>query len=289
VAAAALVPLSTTSARGVPTEQTIAWTQLESWIEQLEQNDTVEPQSLEQLREQLEQLRDQAAEEWYSHSSLEAGDNLRQQTRNQSGAAARLDAAAAALTALEQSRDQLSASELKNLEEALQKALQGLELGTFAAEQGAALATERPRSFQLVKLTPEQLAKMKKRLAECSTVCKACTNPGEPGDNAMRAAALGALGSGGITRGPGTAPLTFQEHQTEVTTGTTEGLQNDDLSRALPGDVLSLSKGEHEIDRTAASGPVAAGAVRSTGEGGEAVWRNDLTPGEREILKRFFK
>jgi hypothetical protein len=290
VAAAALVPLSTTSSRSVPTEQPIAWAQVESWIEQLEQNETVEPQSLEELREQLEQLRDRNAEEWYSHSSLEAGDNLRQQTAQSIQSLQRdLDAAAAALETLEQQGDRLSASELKSLDEALQKAIQGMELGTLPLNKELLSELKELDLSKLVKLTPEQLATMKKRLAECSSVCKECTNPGGPGEADLLVAALNKPGSGGITRGPGSAPLTFQQEQTETTAGTTEGVKNDDLSRALPGEVLNLSKGEHEVDRMAPTGPVAAGAVRSTGEGGEAVWRNDLTPGEREILRRFFK
>ena len=52
---------------------------------------------------------------------------------------------------------------------------------------------------------------------------------------------------------------------------------------------MSVGKGEHQIDQSKYAGPTAAGAVASNGQGGEAVWRNDLTPREREALKRFFK
>ena len=42
-----------------------------------------------------------------------------------------------------------------------------------------------------------------------------------------------------------------------------------------------MSKVEHEINKDAYSGPVAAGAIQSAGQGGETVWKDELTPQER--------
>ena len=57
----------------------------------------------------------------------------------------------------------------------------------------------------------------------------------------------------------------------------------------MPGDLVGVGKGEHTVDPSAYTGPTSAGAALSEGTGGEAVWRDDLTPQERTLLKNFFK
>ena len=52
---------------------------------------------------------------------------------------------------------------------------------------------------------------------------------------------------------------------------------------------MGLGKGEHTVDPSAYKGPTSAGAVAADGSGGETVWRDDLTPQEREVLRNFFK
>src|SRR5690606_13636184 len=59
-------------------EEPVAWQEIEAWTETLEESDLFEEEALAQWKEQVHKLRDQPAEEWYSHSSLEAGDNLRE-------------------------------------------------------------------------------------------------------------------------------------------------------------------------------------------------------------------
>jgi hypothetical protein len=82
----------------------------------------------------------------------------------------------------------------------------------------------------------------------------------------------------------------LKENSTHLDTNETETLaQSDDLSRAMPGDVLGVSKRAHEVDPSTFHGPVDGGAISSAGSGGEAVWRNSLTPNEREVLQRYFK
>lgn len=95
-------------------------------------------------------------------------------------------------------------------------------------------------------------------------------------------------GNGGISRGPGTAPLTLSEEENRFDTDKREGVSNTDLSKAQLGATLGIQDGKHEVDKKI-SGPQAAGAVQSTGQGGEQVWKESLTPEEKAVLKRVFK
>jgi hypothetical protein len=273
-----------------PNEQPLAWSQVESWRETLEKENLVEQPALEKLKNQLDELRQQAPEKWYSHSSLEAGDNLRQETEQSLRELQRdLQIASEALAALQKFGEQVSVGDLKNIDEALKKALAGLQLGNLPLNKEL---LERLKNFdpnKLKQLSPEQLAELIKRLKEGTGVCQNCLGAGDKKDGDQLLIVGEQTGSGGPGGGGGPAPLTLKKEPTQLASGKTEAITGDDLTRTTPGEVLGISKGEHEVEKTANNGPVEAGAIRSEGEGGETVWKDELTPQERETLQRFFK
>jgi len=95
-------------------------------------------------------------------------------------------------------------------------------------------------------------------------------------------------GKGGVSRGRGDAPLFFGDKEDQLGTSNLQQVTNDDFSKAAIGEVLGLGETERKIDETA-TGPVAGGAVTSPGRGGEAVSRETLLPDEQAVLKRYFK
>jgi exonuclease VII small subunit len=95
-------------------------------------------------------------------------------------------------------------------------------------------------------------------------------------------------GNGGVNRGPGDALLTLSDEENDFGAGKNEGVKSDDFTHAQLGTTLGIQDGKHEVDKTS-SGPTAAGAVQSQGQGGEQVWRESLTPEEKAVLKRVFK
>lgn len=103
----------------------------------------------------------------------------------------------------------------------------------------------------------------------------------------LKKQAMGA-GRGGVERGPGPAPLFLGAEETNLGTSNIEGVENKDFSKAVPGQVLGIGEAEHEIDETR-TGPRQAGSVGSTGQGGDAIWRESLMPSEKAVLKRYFK
>jgi hypothetical protein len=89
--------------------------------------------------------------------------------------------------------------------------------------------------------------------------------------------------------GGGPAQLTLHDQPEDLRTKQTQGASNDDMSRALPGEVIAIAKGRHNVDTNTPAGPVEAGAISSAGQGGDAVWRDSLTPDERQVLQKYFK
>lgn len=298
-------------------EKPPALAQAEEWLEQLAEQEVARPEDVEKLAEQARGLGERTPEERYSHSVLEAADTLRAQTAQAiRGLGANLEDAASALAPLERPAGELSDEELGAVAARLGEALRGLQEGALSPREdlmrqlGQAANAAGRRS-----LSPEQAAQLKQQLAQAgraatgvlgaagqgAPVATADPNsPVKPGDGSCGASCAGSQsggacdgscgpGSGGIARGPGHAPLMFRDEASEAGAGNTETVSAEDLSRAALGELLGMERGEHEFDPKNASGPSAAGAIASAGQGGEVVWVDRLTPKERAALKEFFK
>ena len=289
---AAWVPLSRRGATFTPTTAPIAWNQTAQWVDALQKTDLLQQPSLEELKERLEELRQQPARDWYSQSSLEAGDNLRDQTGKSIESLQRdLQSALGDLEKMQNFSDQTSATESKEAHDNLAKALQGLEMGNLPLNRELLDSLKNADLANLKTLTPEQLEALKQRLKSGDGVCKACLHPGDKPGGQFAVAAFSVPGKPRVPGpgGGGTAPLYLNEKPTDLHGSATDAVSNGNLEHALPGDLMGVGQGEHSVDQTRYTGLTSAGAVRSNGEGGEAVWRNDLTPKERTVLKNFFK
>lgn len=290
VAAAAVVPLARrTAATYRPPATPVAWTQTAEWIDALKKTDALEEPAIEQLRERLEQLQKQPAEDWYSQSSLEAGDNLHGQTQQSIEALQRdLQSALGNLESLERFTDQTSAAEMKGTHEALANALKGLALGNLPLNADLLSSLKAADLSNLKSLSAAQVEKLKERLKSGDKACQACLHPGD-----MEGRAKGLVQvtqrPGGTGGGESSAPLTLNEKPAGVGSAKVEPVSSNDLDHALPGDLMGVGKGEHPVDPAKFAGTASAGAIVSNGDGGEAVWRNDLTPKEREVVRSFFK
>ena len=94
-------------------------------------------------------------------------------------------------------------------------------------------------------------------------------------------------GSGGIQRGPGHDPNVLRGEKDPLDTGDLEALEAKDLSRAIPGDLLQLTDGEHSVDESDSKSSTGGSAEK--GKGGDRVWRESLAPDEQRALKKFFE
>jgi hypothetical protein len=290
VAAAFWVPIRPAASEAGPyvVQEPYAWTQVASWMEILQEQEFLRSEDLQAVMDKLAHLRDQPAEEWYSHHSLEAGDTLREQTELSLRALRRdLDLAFNALATARDFSDELSAAALDALSMDLQRALNGLQEGPFKLSNEL---LEQLRSLDLNKLknlSPAMCEALMKALQEGSQSCGACVGLTEAAV-AELAVAAGA-GRGGIDRGPGTAPITLAPDATAMSPTRLETVSNPDVRRAALGDLVSVESGEHRVDPDSYGGLSAGGTVEQAGHGGEAVWKSTWLPEERRVLQRYFQ
>lgn len=302
LALALWLPVTQAEAAKTPTVEPQAWSQMENWLEKLQQEQIVTEAEKEEQLAKIEALREQPPEKWFSHESLNAGDTLKEQLqRDIQRLGQNLATAERSLNALQNYSKQLSAAAKDQLLKDFEQALADMKSSMLELDPAMmkALADIDPKNLK--GLSEEQMKQLRESMKKKAGDCKGmCENPGFLGDGEGEddklAEMLGKLGQGenhnpgkgDITRGPGTAPLTLSEEENDFGTNKAEGVSNSDLSRARVGDMMALQNGKHEVDKNYA-GAQAAGAAQHTGQGGEQVWRESLTPEEKAVLKRVFK
>ncbi|HRX54043.1 MAG TPA: hypothetical protein P5016_06010, partial [Verrucomicrobiales bacterium] len=300
---ALLIPVTPVEATRSTPSQPSGWDQLEDYVETLKDQNIIEEKALEEVQEKIEELKSQPESEWFSHSSLEATDSLRQSlSREIQNLGNEMATAERGLSTLENYSGQLSQEEREKVLNDYQQAVQGLNSGALPMNSAMRQALSQIDPSQLGamplnSLSQEQLDQLKKALKEGAAACQKCAGSGDglpaleagsgPGKSGNGQGQGDGPGNGGISRGPGTAPLTFGD-ETKLGTKNLESLQNPDLSHVAPGELISVGETKFDLDKTP-RGPQQAGAVTGVGQGGDAVWRESLVPAEREVLKKFFK
>ena len=303
-----LVPVSARTSSTGPPDEPQAWRELESDIAHLSEDDTVQEQYLEKLQDKIDELRNKDDNEWFSHSSLEATDDLQKAHRNEAVQLRdNMQKAERALQAMQQGGGKLGEGARKRLLNEFQEALDKMENGSMKPN-GALLE-------QLKGLDPENLGELSqgqldqlrenmRRHAEQMGQCEGCQGgqgqggdwiddllkQGQNGDGEGQSNQEGGegAGKGGINRGPGTNPNVLGDESAQFETGGSEGLKSRDLDRTLPGDLLQLMDGEHDV-REDQIGIRAGGAIADEGEGGDRIWKDALLPDEKKALKKFFE
>jgi hypothetical protein len=305
-------PVSARTNPDVGKDEPLAWDQLESDLERLKEEETIDETYIEDMKKRLEELRSQEEEEWFSHSSLEATDNLKKEHSGQVEKLEReLTQADKALGNLEKNAGGMPAAEKERLLNQFDQALQGLQNGALRPNPQLLDQLKQLDPKNLGQIPPEQLQQLRDAMKKAGQACKDCQggNGGGQGDEWLDELLDGdgdgkgsggkegdqpgdepgeGAGKGGVDRGPGHAPGMLGAEGKKLDTGDLTGLESKDLSRSLPGDLLQLQDGEHDVDKTAV-GPRAGGATGATGYGGDRVWKDALDPDEQKALKKFFE
>ena len=165
LAAALLVPIGSSNALATTTQEPAAWGQMEDWLETLEEEEIVEPDSAEEIREQIDSLRDRPEGEWFSHHSLEAGDSLQEALQNS------IQQLAQGLSMAEQALGQLpspgaAASEgmREKLAEQYAEAMEQLASNPLALNSKLMEQLSQLDPSQLKPLSKEQMDELRERL-----------------------------------------------------------------------------------------------------------------------------
>ncbi len=283
--------------------------EVQDWIDQVKKKDAVSEDSVSEVEEKMAELLQRPAQNWYEHASLEAAEHLRDVTAQdlrqlaQNLGDAALAAAALAATESGVGLPQAARDALSDL---LQNAAQSMRTAGMQPASDLMEALKNLDPSQLAGLSPEQMKDLASQLARNQQALQealknaptldlshlptgVCKNCGQ-GSGQCQCEGHGGPGRGGITRGPGTAPLTLDPQDTQLGTDKIEALSaNLDRDRLATGDALSVTDGAAKVDPNAYQGPQQGGATASPGDGGNAVWQSTLLPAERETLKRFFK
>ncbi len=291
-----LIPVDKADAKVAITnpEQPIAWEELEAWVEELEENDVVEEVALEELKEKLNELRQQPAEQWFTQSSLEAGDNLRDQTQQDlQKLAQEMMNASAMMDAMRQVGNEPFSEQAKALDAEFAKSLQKMQLGTMPIDgelmemlkkmgDCQACSGIDPSKYKLVKGKLDKNGKLVAMMAKL--------DPEDLEEMLLIAGQCMMPGNGGIDRGPGAAPLTANATESRVKPGKLEAVSNDDLRNASLGDTIAIQdRAPDENEAGEAFTITNTSGAASLGEGGDVVWKNELSPEERQLLENYFQ
>lgn len=163
-----LIPVGTTQAE-LPPNEPMGWSQMEATLETLEEEQVVEPESLEEMREQIRELRNQAHNDWYSHSSMEATDNLRNKLDSSvQDMADDLSTAERSLEALQNESSALSESSKNKALKDLDAAMKGLENNNMQLNKELMEKLQELDPSQLNQLDKEQLKQLREQLRKAA-------------------------------------------------------------------------------------------------------------------------
>ena len=175
------------------------------------------------------------------------------------------------------------------LNDALNQALRGMEMGKLPLNEQLLAQLKNLDVSKIRQLSAEECKALSDKLKACAGICSGKYNPdGKPGGDLL-ALLCNQAGNGGVSRGPGAAPMSLKDGETHLGTTKTELSENKDLSHAAMGDLMGLGTGKHKVDEGAWTGPQAGGSMSSNGSGGDAVWEQAATPAEQQALTAFFE
>lgn len=269
-----------------------ALTSLESLAEALTTEPIHEPEALKELERTVEELAETPPEGWFSHGFLEATESLLE--RMELGLAQTADALDTAATAVEE----LSGAEGATGDASAQEAANRLSQALRALE-ASALPVDAAMRSRLAGAANRTLTAEEARQLASSARAQAgrCRSPGSSrgmlefqreGETGSSAGSRGAPGSGGIDRGPGTAPVVLAAEESRTGTGGVEMLESLDLKDAQLGETVQQVSGRHSVDRSATVEGPGGRLAREDGTS-EVVGIQHLTPRERQSVEAFFR
>ncbi|MCF7733846.1 MAG: hypothetical protein K9N23_19320 [Akkermansiaceae bacterium] len=292
LAAAWWVPVTAAGRKPAPDEPA-AWRTTEAELQKLGREDIIDPKSLDQTREKINELRAQEPEKWFSHGSLEATDKMRE-SHLQAAAELRgnLRQAAQGASRLTEGEGALTAKARANLQDQFNQAVEAMKAGAMKPTPAMLDQLREIDPNQLGRMDPEKLQEMIDELREAAAELGEWRPGGEDGEDGQGEGEGedgddgDGPGRGGVARGPGTSDDLFGKERHAADAQKPQVLESADLSRTMPGEVLDTTEVEREIDR--ASPALRAGGKADSSGGGNTTWQESLHPKEQEALKRFF-
>ena len=276
------------------------WQALMEKLNELEEEELIEQDYVEEMQKKLEQLQAQDPEDWYKHSSLEACDTLAKEHGQQARQLGEVASEAQqALDIISKSGEQgLTEEQAQKLQEQLREAAKQMsenglkpneEMREMLQQLGENVGGQQPP-----QMSAEEMQEIQDALDSLNEIAE------------------GQSGEGGKDGQPGQSPGNNKRKDPKEINGVPEedgywetnrelgeeadkykaqaegALRSQDLSRSVPGELIEISQGEHEVDTTSTA-TQAGGATDHAGRGGSTTHQSNYLPEEKRALKNFFK
>ena len=275
--------------------------QVQNWINALKAADVIEPDKLQDMQAGLDKLRQKSPQDWYTQSSLEAADSLKEMMEQSMNSLEQgLDQADQTVQSMRDQQQSSPGGSLREMQEKLSEAGENMASGNLPLKRELVDAMKGGSSTDK-SLSASQMAALQKRLEQgklaAQTAAKMNGGFSDEMDQVMSDAMSrgvaqrrhGRMAPGGAGGGTETAPLFLQARDRDTPKGAMTGVNNDDMSRASLGETIKITASTPVVDPNAAPGTGPAGAAHVSGNGGEAVWRSTYDPQEADVLSRFFQ
>ena len=154
------------------THEPNAWGQMEEWLATLQEEELIDPGSIEEIEDKIGELRDQPENDWFGHASLEASDTLKERLgRDIQDLAKDLGTIERDLDALKTFSTQLSDAGKEMLLQEMEDAMKNLAMNSMGvngelAEQLSQVDPSQISEEVMNSLTAEQMQELQNQLAE---------------------------------------------------------------------------------------------------------------------------
>jgi len=286
--------------------------ELEAILKTLEEADVLEEEQKEELKKEIEKFAEETKDQPLTHEQWETADSLKQQMqmswekneRSMEAASSALDELMSTLA----NGGEVSSDQIEQLEQALGENLQSLarkaaqgDTPGMSDELRKALenmaqngkfnlpkdAEARQKALQdLKERLKKEAEKLAKKRSECQGLCQSECNGNCEGNCPSGNCPGNKLGSGGISRGRGDAPMMWGEESDLANTKFKEVVLPPGVLDDPSEEVLGLTFKEPEVN-PAESAPRQE-LRKSDPSAGRATWDRKLNPRHRDVVRKFF-
>ena len=160
-----IIPVQAKSTTTPTQQEPSAWSELDTNLDQLDTQEIIQQEYIEEMRKKLEELREQSEDEWFSHSSLEATDTLKQNhLSEQEELKKNLELAERSLNTLQSQGAKMNAQQKQRLLNEFDQAVQKMQQGNMKPNNELLEQLKQLDPGQLNQLTPEQLDQLRENM-----------------------------------------------------------------------------------------------------------------------------
>jgi hypothetical protein len=160
-------PMRASTLTPTPTSQPLSWNEMETWLDQLQENQVADPEKIQEYRQEIEEFRQQPQKEWFGHQSLEASDRMHQELgQNIDTLGQNLQQTKESLTTLSEQDQELSAAAKEQLQQQFSEAQKQLENLSLKLDPKLMDQLKQIDPSQIKKLSSAQMDQLKKSMDE---------------------------------------------------------------------------------------------------------------------------